>query len=355
MIELLVIITIIILIISIVIPSLSTSRAAARKAYCASNQRGIGQLVATYVSDYGVYPPAYVFNCPFAMINRQLKHWSDLLINQCPYPPGSNPVPNWPRQQPKNSLFTCPTINLGGLPPANTPDGTSSASPGNNVESGETSNRSVSLWDRQARRMAFTLNEAICPRPYMQEIWCDAWPKQQILPEATRTYRFVRPSMITSNPILLSEWNADWRMLESSDPYDSRNNKMCMSYQTVHGFACVNTPSDTTTITVPGNGRPCLLSVINGSGGRDPYDVAFAEATTGESLRRVTPAEISQNPHSPGYDMARLNWLGRNHSGKTNFLHVDGHVENKTIEETITTFEWGNEFYSLNPGNKSVK
>ncbi len=52
---------------------------------------------------------------------------------------------------------------------------------------------------------------------------------------------------------------------------------------------------------------------------------------------------------------------GRNHgkkffdgqgydSRKTNFLFVDGHVETKHVKETLETFQWGDEFYSLTPG-----
>ena len=58
-----------------------------------------------------------------------------------------------------------------------------------------------------------------------------------------------------------------------------------------------------------------------------------------------------------------LSWVGRNHGKhaldaqgydvrRTNFLYVDGHVETKNVKETVEpSFQWGQSFYSLNPGN----
>ena len=34
----------------------------------------------------------------------------------------------------------------------------------------------------------------------------------------------------------------------------------------------------------------------------------------------------------------------------TNFLYCDGHVENKSIYDTLNPWEWGDWMYSLNPG-----
>ena len=59
----------------------------------------------------------------------------------------------------------------------------------------------------------------------------------------------------------------------------------------------------------------------------------------------------------------RLDWVGRNHGlrtgipnkRKSNFLYVDGHVESKSIYQTLEPFEWGQEFYSLVPGDDIVR
>jgi prepilin-type processing-associated H-X9-DG protein len=36
-------------------------------------------------------------------------------------------------------------------------------------------------------------------------------------------------------------------------------------------------------------------------------------------------------------------------TAKTNFLYIDGHVETKSIYETFTPWQWGDNFYSLYP------
>jgi prepilin-type processing-associated H-X9-DG protein len=49
---------------------------------------------------------------------------------------------------------------------------------------------------------------------------------------------------------------------------------------------------------------------------------------------------------------SRLEWVGRNHgrgkTAKTNFLYADGHVETKTIEDTLgSKWQWGKTIYSV--------
>jgi prepilin-type processing-associated H-X9-DG protein len=190
----------------------------------------------------------------------------------------------------------------------------------------------------------------------MQGLHCDAWPGLMPIPEATRPYRFVPDSEIVpaSGTILLSEWNRDWRMLAGADPSNAADNELCMSYATVHGFACAGASDPTGAISLP-SGQFCALTVVNGTGGRDPYDVAFARpAGSGGGLRRVRTEEILANPPIPGANLARPNWLGRNHLGNTSFAYVDGHVESKPVERTLQTFEWGGRYYSLSPGDDIV-
>ena len=91
---------------------------------------------------------------------------------------------------------------------------------------------------------------------------------------------------------------------------------------------------------------------------------------SGKSLFRVTTNLINNDPElqlpAGATSQTRLDWVGRNHGRKklengkdkrkTNFLYVDGHVETKTIYETIDpVFEWGEEFYSLSPGTDIFK
>jgi prepilin-type processing-associated H-X9-DG protein len=347
MVEMMIVVGIIVLLASVVGPALSKARALVWKVECGNNMRNIGLAMNSYVTDFNVYPPAYVFACPYAMVNRSLQHWTDLLSNRCPYPPCTFPTPSQGMIQPGDLLFDCPSFERGGLPPANTIGGKGA---NENTEPGQTVGAQL---DRQALRTAYTVNEAICPRPYMQKLWCDAWPRPMPIPMATRPYQFVLPSQITStsSTILMSEWNQDWKMLAGTDPDNPADNELCMSYSTVHGFACAGTSDPTGMVHLP-TGAPCALTVVNGTSKSDPYDVAFAKpAGSGGGLRRVRVDEILADPPIPGANLARPNWLGRNHLGKTNFAYVDGHVESKTIESTLATFEWGERFYSLSPGD----
>ena len=75
-------------------------------------------------------------------------------------------------------------------------------------------------------------------------------------------------------------------------------------------------------------------------------------------MRRLTPADIVAEPSLPGAKLPWLDWVGRNHQRKglvgsrsSNFLFADGHVVNTTIFDTLQSFQWGSEFYSLQPGN----
>ena len=87
------------------------------------------------------------------------------------------------------------------------------------------------------------------------------------------------------------------------------------------------------------------------------------------ALRRISKAELSDDPEIQlvtQTSQSRLDWVGRNHGAKkleggkdrrrTNFLYADGHVETKTVYDTVApVFEWGQQFYSLNPGNDVLR
>jgi prepilin-type processing-associated H-X9-DG protein len=73
----------------------------------------------------------------------------------------------------------------------------------------------------------------------------------------------------------------------------------------------------------------------------------------------VTAADLDPDPATVISSHTRLDWVGRNHGRqegypderRSNFLYVDGHVESKTIYETLSPFQWGQKFYSLDPNN----
>ncbi len=57
-------------------------------------------------------------------------------------------------------------------------------------------------------------------------------------------------------------------------------------------------------------------------------------------------------------ELQKANCVGRHHpggdkefGGTANFLYCDGHVERKTVYESIRKREWGDKFYSLTGAN----
>jgi prepilin-type processing-associated H-X9-DG protein len=81
-------------------------------------------------------------------------------------------------------------------------------------------------------------------------------------------------------------------------------------------------------------------------------------------VRRVHVEDLTGDPQS-GNTNTRLDWVGRNHghtrktvdgsgwnSGTSNFLYADGHVETKSIRDTVqkNDFQWGDRFYSWEGG-----
>ena len=174
--------------------------------------------------------------------------------------------------------------------------------------------------DQQAPRLAYTVNEALCPR---NKFVGGDTPFQG----AVRIYRFVKATEVanSSGTILGTEWADNWRIIST----DSGGTGWVMSHRPIHGF-------------------------VGSNGELDMYRLP-----PGIGLRRVTEADLDPDPLSEAGTATRLDWVGRNHGvkrgypdrRKTNFLYVDGHVVTKTIYETLSPFEWGEKFYSLVPGD----
>jgi prepilin-type processing-associated H-X9-DG protein len=125
----------------------------------------------------------------------------------------------------------------------------------------------------------------------------------------------------SSGTILATEWAANAARMASGSSF------YVWSHRPVHGFVGVD-------------------------GTVDMYTLSPATA-----YRRVTAADLDPDPSSAGSSGTRLDWVGRNHGKlegypdqrRTNFLYLDGHVECKTIYQTLTPFEWGEKFFTLVP------
>jgi prepilin-type processing-associated H-X9-DG protein len=112
---------------------------------------------------------------------------------------------------------------------------------------------------------------------------------------------------------------------------------VCRSYLPVHGFL----------------GLGPLLT-----GNRSDTRLFGSKRVCWAAMRPLEGADLSGDPSPPASKLARLDWVGRNHARRnwigtrtSNFLRADGHVESETIFDTLSPFEWGREFYSLQPGN----
>lgn len=334
LVELLVVIGIIALLIGILLPALSMARERAFTIKCAANLRSIGQGLNIYVAQYHqCYPAAYIYagmvvhqpdsEVPDQAVNGYV-HWSSFLYNS-----QGTTVRNRYLNTAGWEMFQCPDIPNGGLPPTNTYPG--------NLDGGQQNDQGSNVIDFQAPRCAYTVNEAICPRNKFVKGFQGA----------SRVYQYVNAGRIKhpSTTILATEWNRDWRIVADTGRGEG-GSQVCKSHRPIHGFVGLGGELD----------MEQLPSDYTGKGRAE--------------MRRVTPADLAPDPQVGGASSTRLDWVGRNHGflkktvdgygfnvALSNFLYADGHVESKSIIDTVRPhqFEWGDSFYSLRPSDDIVR
>lgn len=318
LVELLIVIGIIGVLVSILLPVVGRARESANTIKCSSNLRSIGQAISVYVAqNNGALPASNYYKglsltagvqLPTQPVNGYV-HWSSFLYGKSDQTSSNAPyldTRGW-------EAFQCPSLQNGGLPPANTYEGNNDG----------LSNESPGQIDWQAPRLAYTVNEALCPRGIFQKFFADRGN--------VRIYHFVKFSSVkrAASVILATEiWGTQ---------------------------AAVQADSLTGGEKVSASRRP-----INGfTGGIQSPDQLYKVAIR-SNFARAKLADLGKTPerNAGASPQTLLDWVGRNHGSYrtdgqgydarlSNFLYLDGHVETKHVRATVEPFEWGDAFYTL--------
>jgi prepilin-type processing-associated H-X9-DG protein len=305
-------------------PALTRNRAHADAARCASNLREIGQGFARHVGENGnLYPPSYVYPSDASGSwdpNNQppqhpfgYRHWSRIVFDT----------------QAPCGLFECPAVANGGAPRTNPGPLLRDWEPMQVDQNAQTSPNP--LTDMQAPRMSYTANGALVPR-------------NQFTPQLSggpRWNRFVSEYAVRdlSHTILVTEFSDHWNNTATLQP--GPNTLMSRSHRPVNAFW-----------NVASGGNPYQAPPSGGFTHGDAFqeDYGLLPVNTLRTFPGViegigSPAVNAVGRHHPGGD-----FLG----GTTNFLYGDGHVDRKTVLETMRQREWGERFHSLTGPNTHI-
>jgi prepilin-type N-terminal cleavage/methylation domain-containing protein/prepilin-type processing-associated H-X9-DG protein len=360
LVELLVVIGIIALLIGILLPALNRARAAANTIKCASNLRTIGQGFAMYESSFnGMIPPSVIYygmvltggppptetvsynGGSFSTPVGGYIHWSSLIKDPTlgQNDPSFLDTSAW-------QVYQCPALENGGVAPANTYAANLDAPLGNDSSQAIPTGTVVDL---QAPRLAYTANEALCPRGRLGS---------GIGGKTYNPYHFVKAGNVANSPevVLATELWGVPTFEETSIQGGGSGTLTSNSRRGVSGF-----------------GLPESLAA--GATGLTTMDSAYY-CTAPQNFAPATTADMVADPsNTPSFATASpiqctLNFVGRNHGIKqdgvvagpngtsisgwdkrtSNFLYLDGHVETKNIADTVYPVnQWGPQFYSLIP------
>ena len=370
LVELLVVIGIIAVLISILLPALQRARDSAATIKCAANLRSIGQGLLAYAAENKQFlPTAFYYRGTTVNPTTGLQtptaatygyvHWTSLLYGSV---------------QP--DAFLCPAVANGGLPPTDPLPGNfdpnQSVDSSNNWPAGTASpdgrvtavtaidgtGKSISYFPdyAQATRNAYTLNESLA-----------GWGKWAIGfqdTNAVRTNKLVNLQQVDSQSltILATEFVDEWGIVSgvnrgSTSGVNSKSNRSTGAWRRSDGagvYSIGDVDKSTTAVAY-------LMDIPTATSLRKSTAQDLWRLSSGQSFNII--ADYQAGNYSATTRGSRLDNVGRNHGygekpadKKSNFLYVDGHVETKSILETIpadtsvgTPWEWGSTDWSIQP------
>ncbi len=327
LIELLVVVAIIALLIAILLPSLQAARAIARATKCASNIRHVGVSTQAYLaSNNDVYPVSYLYpydgNGNYRIedqtsaneggIGYGYLHWSWFLYD---------------RGAVTAEAFQCPNFEKGGVPR------TYPGALGENWQLGEQVDGSGNVSpntteDRQAPWVAYTGNAAVLPRNKIH------------LSDGVRRNKFVNASAIQAKRqvILATELHDNW----ITSAVSQAGGLLSKSHRSIQAFYH------------PGSGTNEYQADVEV---QFEYDFEGDSKTYG--LRPYASIKDTVGLiDGQGGTIMETNAVGRHHpggdkfGGTANFVYIDGHVERKTIHQTLEAREWGDHYWGLTGENR---
>jgi prepilin-type N-terminal cleavage/methylation domain-containing protein/prepilin-type processing-associated H-X9-DG protein len=414
LVELLVVIGIIAVLISILLPALQRARDSANTIKCAANLRSIGQAMFSYAAENNQF-------LPMSYYYRDTTYDAGSGVGAAAnYPQTSASYGSWYGYVHWSGLIgltgnalKCPALANGGLPATDPGDGdfdagqkVDKAAPSGTVlgsydPSGRVSNIQAvngagnlqTFWPDDYTRVAYTLNENLCPRWYI--LGGQGYSQ--------RAYHNVSLGTVTNTAgtILATEFIGEWGIVSGADRAVAA--APCKSHRPVQGwraggaYAFTNGDQDKSSSVPSSTGYQDITTALGGSVA-DPTALPSSillRKTTAADFYIVTTSQGAEpgiivpdsgngiasgvgtnvtgwsgafqtlepiNDYGTGnYDRTggtratKLDWVGRNHNigdhyvdNKTNFLYADGHVETKSILETVprnstvgTPWEWG--------------